>query len=155
MKLFTALCLAIFSGIFIPLASATDANTHKSPVLFGELSVSATNDEWTATSVKVKEGELLVIFVREDSRVSVGKFLGTTDANGTRDGIGALQIKIGSGSASVVGTNRTVITSDSGYVKFKIFDTNYSDNSGQFEVFVIHLSDSAMPSKPVNISQEN
>ncbi|MBA4381563.1 MAG: hypothetical protein C0406_03260 [Sideroxydans sp.] len=142
------------------VALATNANAAKikkseNSILFGRIEVSATNDEWTTTSLKVKEGEFLTILVRDDNQIAVGSYLGATTANGTQGGVGALQMKIGTGQAQTVGSNKTVIASEAGTVKFKIYDTNYSDNSGKFEVFVIHIPAATFPSQPTDIAKED
>lgn len=144
----------VFSLLFISTnAFSAGKPNPTNKITFGELSVSATNDEWTQTSVKVKDGDLLFVMVLEDNLITVGKYLGAATANGIDNGIGLLEMKIGTGKSRSVGTKGSLLVMEAGILKFRIYDTNYQDNSGAFNVLVIHVPVELIPEQPKNIEQ--
>ncbi len=56
------------------------------------LSIAATNDEWTTTSIEAARGD--VILVLAAGRIRIGQVSGEVGPNGNSSGNGALQIKI-------------------------------------------------------------
>lgn len=46
-------------------------------------------------------------------------------------------MKIGTGASIPAGTQKFVIAPQAGLVKLKVYDSNYADNSGEFEALII------------------
>ncbi len=65
------------------------------------LSIAATNDEWTPTSIEVSRGD--VILVLAAGRIRIGQMSGEVGPNGNSSGDGVLQIKIGVGAGQRAG----------------------------------------------------
>jgi hypothetical protein len=107
------------------------------------LSIAATNDEWTPTSIEVARGD--VILVLATGRIRIGQVSGEVGPNGNSSGSGVLQIKIGVGAGQRAGEKAFVIADQSGPVKLRVVDSRYSDNAGAFEVSVIHIPASMIP----------
>jgi hypothetical protein len=61
--------------------------------------------------------------------------------------IGALFLKIGVGPSIKIGTQGFIKVADSGVVKLRVADNNYSDNSGNFKVGIIHIPASLIPAQ--------
>ncbi len=107
------------------------------------LSIAATNDEWTPTSIEAARGD--VILVLAAGRIRIGQVSGEVGPNGNSSGNGALQIKIGVGAGQAAGQKAFIIADQNGPVKLRVADTRYNDNAGAFEVSVIHIPGSLIP----------
>ena len=137
--------LGAFFLCYLTTATAADNKAAtENKISYGEITVSAVNDEWTTTDKKVSAGDI-ILTVETGNQITVGQYLGATGANGTDNGIGSLQMKIGAGAAQTIGTKSFVIAPESGKLKLKIYDTNYQDNSGEFKVVVIHIPKELIP----------
>jgi len=104
------------------------------------------NDEWVSADLKVKPSDLVVVFV--GGQVEVGKVTGKVTAAGdSGTGYGKVEMKIGTGTVVTVGTRYTAVADDSlsGTVKFRVWDTNYRDNSGEYSAVIVVIPDSAIP----------
>ncbi len=110
--------------------------------------VVATNDEWTQTNIKVSPGDILMVN-EGGNKIVVGKFLGSTDANGASNGAGALYMKIGTGAGFKIGAHGYIFVTEPGVAKLKVNDTKYDDNSGSYKVNIIHIPASLIPSAQV------
>jgi len=108
-----------------------------------EVSVAATNDEWTETATTVAVGDLLV--VEAEGRVSIGRVLGQVTADGHSGGAGALMLKIGTGAGQRVGAHGFVRATEAGQVKLRVNDNRYTDNAGSFAVSLIHIPAALIP----------
>ncbi len=112
------------------------------------VAVDGRNDEWTATGIKVKAGDLVVLMA--DGKVKVGNWTGDVGPNGAADGNGKLTIKVGTGTVISVGQKWFgVFEEDAGPLKLRVQDTNYRDNSGSFKVVIIVIPGGAIPEPEV------
>lgn len=145
MKLKFVIGVLIFLYVSIASAGVNSPLADGNKILNGLVKVAADNDEWTATNIKVVPGDILLT-IEHGGKIVVGTYLGSTDANGTNNGTGALQLKIGSGGSQIVGVKGFVIVNESGIVKLKVNDTNYKDNSGEYKVTIIHIPGGLIPS---------
>jgi hypothetical protein len=136
--------LIAFSALALLASSAHSAFAENNQITLGTVTVAAVNDEWTATSIKVAPNDILLT-VEKGGQIVMGTFAGSTGADGLSNGIGALQLKIGSGAAQTVGAKGFVIVKETGSVKLKVFDTKYQDNSGEYKVMVLHIPSSLIP----------
>lgn len=144
MKVWMAISVLLF-GFFSSTASVAvnKGVVDSSKITHGVIAVAAVNDEWTATSIKVLPGDILLT-VEQGNQVVVGSYLGAVDANGTK-GVGVLQLKIGTGAARTIGAQGFVVVNEAGVVKLKIYDTAYQDNSGEFRVSIIRIPGALVP----------
>ena len=125
-------------ALLVPsIVQAQDAIAHE------RLSIAATNDEWTPTSIEVSRGD--VILVLAAGRIRIGQMSGEVGPNGNSSGDGVLQIKIGVGAGQRAGEKAFIVADQSGPVKLRVVDNRYSDNAGAFEVSVIHIPGSMIP----------
>ena len=124
-------------ALFLPTAASTQAIAHE------RVSVAATNDEWTPTTIQVERGD--VILVLAAGRVRIGQVTGEVGPNGNSSGDGVLFLKIGVGAGQRVGERAFIIADQSGPVKLRVHDNRYGDNAGAFEVSVIHIPGSLIP----------
>lgn len=152
--------LALFCAS-IAAAGVDNALADGSKVSQVAVTVSAVNDEWTATNIKVVPGDILLT-VEQGNKIVVGSYLGSTGADGLAQNkniegvqltIGALQLKIGSGAAQRIGAKGFVIVNETGKVKLRVYDTNYQDNSGEFKVHIIRIPGGLIP-PPVDVVAE-
>ncbi len=135
-------------ALFLPSASAAqEAIKHQ------RLSIAATNDEWSPTSIEVSRGD--VILVLATGRVRIGQVSGEVGPNGNSTGSGVLQIKVGVGAGQRAGEKAFIIAEQSGPVKLRVADTRYDDNAGTFEVSVIHIPGSMIPMPSGNGIEES
>lgn len=107
------------------------------------VSVASTNDEWTPTSIEVASGDVVLVLAK--GRVKLGQYSGAVGPNGNSNGGGQLQIKIGVGAGQRAGEKAFIIADQAGPVKLRVLDTRYDDNSGAFDVMVIHIPASMIP----------
>ena len=112
--------------------------------------VAATNDEWTTTGLTINRGDMLI--VRAPGSVTIGAIAGDRDANGvarnsTNPGVnGSLEFKIGVGAGQPAGKFAVHVAEDVGELKFRVRDSDYHDNRGEFVVDVVVLPPSSIPS---------
>jgi hypothetical protein len=99
------------------------------------VSVAATNDEWTPTTIQVTIGDIVLVIPR--GRIRIGQYAGEVGPTGNSAGEGALYIKIGVGAGQRVGEKGFFIADQAGPVKFRVYDSRYSDNAGSFDVGLI------------------
>ena len=111
------------------------------------VTVAASNDEWTTTGVTVQTGDILV--ANASGKVIVGSFIGGTDANGMGSGEGALEFKIGVTAGRAAGAHFFHNVTTPGELKFRVRDSRYQDNSGNFEVDLLIIPSEAIPSPSV------
>lgn len=149
-------------GVLV-LFCASIATADDNGLSHGVVAVAAANDEWTATNIKVAQGDILLT-TENGSKVVVGNFFGSIGADGfpqSRDvniegvklTVGALELKVGNGAAQRIGAKGFVVINETGKVKLRIYDTDYRDNSGEYQVHIIRIPAGLIP-PPVDISAE-
>lgn len=143
--------LSVIAGVAVSVVLASVAIASDNKITHLGFTVAATNDEWTQTNIKVSPGDILITS-ETGNKIVVGEFLGETGANGTPSGIGALYMKIGVGAGFKIGTHGYVLATESGVVKLRVNDTDYSDNSGNYTVNIIHIPASLIP--PVQVVEQ-
>lgn len=124
-------------------ASTKPNQTAEHQISKNTINIAGANDEWTSTSLKVEPGDILL--VRASGQIVVGSYLGRTGPDGTNNGIGLLQLKIGAATVINVGSMRYVPITEAGTAKLRVQDTNYRDNSGEFAVEVIRIPAAMIP----------
>jgi hypothetical protein len=133
------LAFSLTLSLITPAAAAS-----QSPITHLQFNVAGTNDEWTPTSVHAAYGDIILVLAT--GRVRIGQVMGEVGPVGTSSGDGALELKIGVGAAQRVGVKAFLIAvADTGEVKLRVRDSRYNDNSGSFEVSVIHIPADAIP----------
>lgn len=153
MKVWMAISVLLFGCVASSVSVAANKGAvDNSKIIHGVIAVAAVNDEWTATSIKVVPGDILLT-LEQGNQVVVGTYLGAVSANGTNEGIGVLQLKIGTGAARTIGAQGFVVVNEAGVVKLKIYDTKYQDNSGEFRVSVIRIPGALIP-EPEDVAIE-
>lgn len=138
-KISMLICATMFAAF-----SALVVADNKVKITNQVFTVAATNDEWTDTKMKVSPGDYLITS-EPGNKIVVGSYLGSADADGLNDGTGALFLKIGVGASRRIGKRSLIEVTESGAVKLRIYDTRYSDNSGSFNVSIIHIPASLIP----------
>jgi hypothetical protein len=98
--------------------------------------VEGANDEWTPTSLTIREGDLLVALAT--GSVKIGPVLGQTGPEGRQNGFGALQMKIGTTHVRVIGA-QAIVENQAGPVKLRVQDSKHTDNAGAFDVQLIRI----------------
>ena len=143
MKLGSVIVGMVVSVVLVSVAFAAENKiTHR------VFTVAATNDEWTQTNIKVIPGDILVTN-EPGNKIIVGQYLGETNANGLSNGVGALYMKIGVGAGFKIGARGYVLVTEPGVVKLRVNDKEYSDNSGNYTVNIIHIPVSLIPPEEV------
>lgn len=142
-------------------ASADSPLDGDSKVSHGAVSVAAVNDEWTATNIKVMQGDILLT-LEKGNKIVVGQYLGSTGADGLPQNknveavqltIGTLELKVGNGAAQRIGAKGFVVTNETGKVKLRVYDTDYRDNLGEYQVHIIRIPAGLIP-PPVDAGVE-
>ncbi len=111
--------------------------------------VAGTNDEWTPTGLVVEPGDIVITIAH--GTVRVGQSLGDVDATGTRNGsrtstgVGILQYKIGTSAGFPTGVQGLFVATVRGPFKLRVYDSQYADNAGAFQVNIIVIPASAVP----------
>jgi hypothetical protein len=109
-----------------------------------QVKLDAKNDEWVSADLKLKPNDLVIIFVKGEA--VVGKRVGSVNAAGSPgDGYGKVEMKVGTGTVIPTGAKYVGGVSDGGTVKFRVWDTQYQDNSGGFEAFIIVIPPGVIP----------
>jgi hypothetical protein len=104
--------------------------------------VEAANDEWIATPIKLAPGDLLV--TSADGVAKVGQYLGNVGPDGLGNGTGSLQMKMGTTTVRRIG-KKALITGESGVVKLRVQDSEYTDNSGGYQVHLLRIPADLIP----------
>lgn len=137
-RIATALIFGLLAG------NAVAAGSNNNSIAHLTYTVAATNDEWTATEINLVPGD--VVILREPgTRITVGAFIGKTDADGQKGGEGALQVKVGVGAAKKAGRDFYMVASEAGALKLRVSDTKYEDNEGAYSVGVLHIPAALIP----------
>lgn len=141
--------LGVTLAVLLAVPLAASAQAQKCSAIIGRtLTVDSKNDEWVSAKLKVKQGDLVLVFAK--GTVKVGEFTGRVDANGDKaESWGRLQIKIGTGEIHTAGTQFMRVMEQDGSVKFRVWDTKYRDNDGKFEVVVFAIPTVAIPEPEV------
>lgn len=111
--------------------------------------VPAADSGWRSTTVDVDEGDLIV--VRASGFITIGRFSRDVDARGVRaagssaQGTVYLEMRVGRGTPTFVGTNSVHTATAAGRLEFRVFDTRYDDNAGTFRVDVIIVPSDHIP----------
>lgn len=119
--------------------------------------MNGTNDEWIDVGVKLAPGDHVMI--EATGKVKIGNFGGEVTAAGASPSnpIGQLRYKIGSGEAVGLTSTKTFAfvdaSSSGGSLKLKIHDTNYDDNAGAFDVWVVVVPGPLIPTAAELIQQ--
>lgn len=147
-------------GLFTGSFTANNKLTHR------VFSVAAANDEWTQTNITVSPGDILITN-EPGNKITVSKTLDAVGVDGLGDGwraldmklravvsgagtdVGVLFLKIGVGPSIKIGIQSHIKVNDPGVVKLRVSDTDYSDNSGNFMVDIIHIPASLIPAEQV------
>lgn len=105
-----------------------------------KVEVSGSNDEWTTSNISVDKGELVVVLPK--GTVGLGGLAGTTGPKGTLGGNGTLEMKVGNAKYVKTGSNHLWQADAVGEIKFRVRDTDYTDNTGSFEatLLVMHTA---------------
>ena len=135
----------MFATLAVVIAPASRLSS-QSQISTDHLSVAATNDEWTPTSIQVVAGD--IVLVVPSGKIRIGPYVGEVGPNGDSAGEGALYVKIGVGAGQRVGVKGFFIADQPGPVKLRVSDTRYSDNAGAFDVAVILVPLAAIAEAP-------
>lgn len=153
---------SIFASAIVSVFISSGAIAAENKITHRVFTVAATNDEWTQTNIKVSPGDILITN-EPGNKIIVSKLLGEVGANGIGNGvvalerklravasgtetdIGALFMKIGVGASIKIGAHSYTKANESGVVKLRVYDSDYSDNSGIFTVDIIHIPGSLIP----------
>jgi hypothetical protein len=108
-----------------------------------QITIDGRNDEWTSAQVKTQPGDVILVFAH--GKVKVGAFTGEVTPRGANNGLGRLEMKVGTGTVVAVGERWVGAFREQGTVKFRVYDTKYSDNSGSFRVHLIIIPATAFP----------
>lgn len=134
-------------GVFLGVPSA---RAQTAPVIHHVVvTIAATNDEWTTTGLTIAAGDMVI--VRAPGYINIGGMAGEKDASGVGRGStvagpnGSLEYKVGVGAGKLAGKFNLHVVEESGELKFRVRDSDYRDNKGQFEVDVVVLPPSAIP----------
>lgn len=140
--------LALLSLVFVtPHVRAQSSTNHSAAALQRVvLTVAGTNDEWTPSSLTVHPGDLVI--VQAAGKVRIGQYAGEVDANGSPAGAGMLQFKVGVGAGKAAGKSALHVAESSGELKFRVADSRYEDNGGEFTVDVLIVPLAAIPAVP-------
>lgn len=113
------------------------------------LSVPGGDSGWQSTGIDVDAGD--VIAVRATGFVTVGRFSRRVDARGVHaggslaQGTEYLELRVGHGTPTFVGTNKVYVAIGSGMLAFHVYDVQYDDNAGAFTVDAIVLPAALIP----------
>lgn len=151
MKLFLATGLLILSFFLSATLNAKPLSNVNNRISKYAFVISATSEEWVSTRLSVMPGDILLI--RASGTISVGGFLGKTGPDGTSTGVGRLKLKIGNAAVESVGSIKYVPVTEPGTVMLRIEDSNYKDNSGEFNVEVIRIPAKIIP-KPIAVTSK-
>lgn len=143
-----------------PPSPRSRADGPNCPTLAGkDLTIEASDDEWTDTGISVSAGDLLV--VGAEGRVTYSSFGNTatpwgrvTAEPGTIDkelaaiSVGSLVGRIGKGKPFKIGASLASQVSESGSLRLRVHDEKYADNSGSFAVSVLVVPATMLPRDP-------
>ena len=111
-----------------------------------ELTVDASNPEWTTAPIKVNEGDLLLIFASGRAKVAHA-MMNEVSPNGAPNGAGRLEMEVGTGGVVSTGERWVGAFRDSGAVKFRVANKGhkYQDYSGSYRVQLIVIPAGVLP----------
>lgn len=141
--------MRLFGLAMVLLAQAAPA-AEGTKVTPRRLIVEAANDEYLEAGVTVADGDLII--VRSWGSVVTGSWAGSTGGpfghtgrcGEGNDKDGALVMKVGTSTTMRVGTELIWVADKSGPLKFRVRDTKFTDNSGQYGVTVVHVPKNAV-----------
>ena len=150
----TLVVLACLVSVTLLPAAAQQGGTG---ITYKQVTVVATNDEWTSTRIKVDSTGVAIIIA--EGKVSISSTGGSYDANGGRTSENQITTaeligKIGTGSSFAIGKKFVLASPESGTLKLKVHDGQYNDNSGAFTVHVIYLPYAALPEAEKVVADE-
>ena len=101
------------------------------------------NDEWTAAEIKAHPGDLILVIATGKVKTPHVMFKEVT-AKGAPNGVGQLQMKIGTGTVIPVGDRWVGALLDPGALKFRI-ESNGPKMIGSYAVRVVVIPAGSLP----------
>lgn len=160
-RLVLAAAVAVSSCAFAqaPNSKAAASPPATAPVLEAKsFQLQGTNDEWTSSTVRCEEGDLLMIMV--SGTVKFGEFVGVQGPGNNN-----VKIKIGTTGPRylVLSSVQLIPPPDespgapfallacraAGTVKMMVADTKYGDNAGAFDVMILRMPKGSLPEPTV------
>jgi hypothetical protein len=108
------------------------------------VSVDVRNDDWTPATIKLKDGDLVIIQAAGLVKIA-HTLLGQVTPRGNPGGVGRLDMKVGTGTVVPVGDRWVGSLRDPGTIRFRINAERYQDNAGAYRVNVIVVPAGALP----------
>ena len=111
-----------------------------------ELTVDTRNEEWTTTSIKVNDGDLLLVLASGRAKVA-HPMMNEVTPNGAPNGAGRLEMEVGPGKVVSTGERWVGALRESGAVKFRVANKGHKsqDFSGSYRVRLIVIPAGALP----------
>ena len=126
-----------------PSALAQDACT---AITTRKVLLDGRNDEWVSADLKITPNDMVIVFA--NGEIVCGPNIGKVSAAGAGT-VCKIQMKVGTGLVVPTGAQFTGRFDPGGSVKFRVFDTNYTDNAGTFEVTVVVIPWQIVPQPSV------
>jgi len=125
-------------------------------IVWRHLSVDSRNNDWQSSGISMNDNDVIIVTAS-----------GTIDLNGKgmmvgpdtkfcpqqggelRIGHGALKMKVGPHYEQYVGKKAVLISDQkNAEVKFRIWDSEYADNTGNYEVDIMYIPAALLPASP-------
>lgn len=120
-----------------------ETEAHDSRISNVLIQAQGTSPDWIDTGVDIEAGDHVIVKV--SGKVWVGGYYGNTGPDGvTSQGFGRLGMRIGN-EVIYPGAQKIFISDYQGRAKFKVYDTDYSNNSKHYAIELVVISAAAMP----------
>ena len=108
------------------------------------VTVKAERDDWTSAELRVRPNDVILVYV--GGRLTLGGDSSRTiSAKGMPDGLGSLEMKVGTGTVVPVGTHWFGSFRDYGTLKFRIAAAHRGDLKGSYKVNLVLIDSEALP----------
>ena len=132
--------LAVLCGITVAAHAEVCSNITNEVV-----TVDARNDEWSTAALKVKPGDLIMVLAGGKVTLPHSILPHEVSAKGAPNGVGGLEMKVGTGTVIPVGERWVGAFREAGTIKFRVTADRRSDVAGGYSVRVVLIPAGTLP----------
>jgi len=138
--LLVALASSLCSASAAPPAEACTGIRHE----IITVKVKASREDWTSAELRIRPNDVILVYA--GGRLTIGGDAGrTVSAKGLADGLGALEMKVGTGTVVPAGTRWFGSFRDYGTLKFRIAAGQRAELAGSYKVNLVVIAAESFP----------
>ena len=132
---------ALLGGALLPAHAAAEAC---SAIHHEVLQIAAGREEWTSAHARINPGDVILVYASGTARIA-GAAPSTVTPRGGADGIGGLEMLVGTGTVVPTGSRWFGTLRDHGSLKFRVYARRRDALSGAYKVNLVVIPAGVFP----------